>query len=76
MSILTLFGACAVTIMLLSYALEKRSAWWVLIFALACTASSLYGWLAGTWPFGSQPCHAERNETAWHNGLDPSLRSG
>jgi hypothetical protein len=52
MSLLTLFGACAVTIMLLSYALEQRSAWWVLIFALACAASSLYGWLAGTWPFG------------------------
>jgi len=52
MSLLTLFGACAVTIMLISYALEKRSAWWVLIFGLACAASSLYGWLAGTWPFG------------------------
>jgi hypothetical protein len=52
MSILSVFGACAVTMMLLSYALEKRSAWWVLIFALACAASSLYGWLAGTWPFG------------------------
>jgi hypothetical protein len=52
MSILSVFGACAVTVMLLSYALEKRSAWWVLIFALACAASSLYGWLAGTWPFG------------------------
>ena len=52
MSLLTLFGACAVSIMLISYALEKRSSWWVLIFALACGASSLYGWLAGTWPFG------------------------
>jgi hypothetical protein len=49
---LTLFGAGAVTIMLLSYALEKRSAWMVLVFAVACAASSLYGWLAGTWPFG------------------------
>lgn len=49
---LTLFGACAVTIMLISYALEKRSNWWVLVFALACAASSAYGWLAGTWPFG------------------------
>jgi hypothetical protein len=52
MSTLTVFGACAVAIMLLSYALEQRSPWWVLIFALACAASSLYGWLAGTWPFG------------------------
>jgi hypothetical protein len=52
MSFLTIFGACAVTIMLLSYALENRSSWCVLVFALACVASSLYGWLAGTWPFG------------------------
>jgi hypothetical protein len=52
MNALTLFGASAVALMLLSYALENRSAWWVLVFALACAASSLYGWLAGTWPFG------------------------
>jgi hypothetical protein len=52
MTLLTLFGACAVTVMLVAYALEQRSARWVLVFALACAASSLYGWLAGTWPFG------------------------
>ena len=52
MSLLTLFGACAVSIMLISYALEKRSNWWVPIFALAYGASSLYGWLADSWPFG------------------------
>ncbi len=52
MDSLTLFGASAVALMLLSYALEDRSAWWVLVFAFACAASSLYGWLAGTWPFG------------------------
>ena len=51
-STLTLFGAGAVTMMLLAYALEHRSSWWVLAFAVACAASSLYGWLAGTWPFG------------------------
>jgi hypothetical protein len=54
---LTLFGAGAVACMLLfyalgSYALEERSPWWVLAFALACAASSGYSWLAGTWPFG------------------------
>jgi hypothetical protein len=37
--------------MLVAYALEHRGARWVLVFALACAASSLYGWLAGTWPF-------------------------
>jgi hypothetical protein len=52
MNMLTLFGAGAVALMLLSYALELRSSWWVLVFALACAAFSLYGWLAGTWPFG------------------------
>jgi hypothetical protein len=52
MNNLTLFGAYAVTVMLLSYAFEHRSSWWVLVFTLACAASSLYGWLAGTWPFG------------------------
>lgn len=45
MSPLTTFGALAVTVMLISYTLERRSSWWVLVFALACGASSLYGWL-------------------------------
>jgi hypothetical protein len=52
MDTLTIFGAGAVTVMLLSYAFEQRSSWLVFVFALACAASSLYGWLAGTWPFG------------------------
>jgi len=45
---LTAFGAVAVTAMMLSYWLEARSAWFVLSFALACAASSVYGWLSGT----------------------------
>jgi hypothetical protein len=49
---LTLYGAIAVSVMLVAYALEQRSAWWVLVFALACGGSSVYGFLAGTWPFG------------------------
>ena len=52
MDTLTIFGAGAVTIMLIAYAFEQRSVWWILVFAIACAASSLYGWLAGTWPFG------------------------
>ena len=52
MSPLTLFGACAVTVMLIAYALEARSRWWIVVFAAACAASSAYGWLSGTWPFG------------------------
>lgn len=52
MNILTLFGAVAVAIMLLAYAFEHRSVWWIFVFAFACAASSCYGFLAGTWPFG------------------------
>jgi presenilin-like A22 family membrane protease len=49
---LTIFGAAAVSAMLLFYALEARSAWFVLAFAGACLASSAYGFLQGAWPFG------------------------
>jgi hypothetical protein len=49
---LTLFGLFAVTAMLVCYALEKRSRWFVLGFALACLMGSLYGFLQGAWPFG------------------------
>lgn len=52
MDALTLFGAAAVTSMLVFYALESRSAWFVLAFAVACAASSTYGFLQGAWPFG------------------------
>lgn len=52
MDTLTIFGAIAVTAMLVTYALELRSAWFVLAFAAACLASSLYGFLQGAWPFG------------------------
>src|SRR5690348_9698653 len=38
--------------MLIAYALEDRSRSFVLLFAAACAASSAYGFLAGTWPFG------------------------
>jgi hypothetical protein len=52
MDLLTLYGAVAVTAMLIFYALESRSAVFVLAFAGACAASSLYGFLQGAWPFG------------------------
>jgi hypothetical protein len=50
---LTLFGACAVTFMMLMYALERRDQRFVLAFAAGCLLSSSYGFLAGTWPFGA-----------------------
>lgn len=47
-----MFGACAVTFMMLMYALERRGRRFVLAFACGCVLSSAYGFLAGTWPFG------------------------
>jgi hypothetical protein len=49
---LTLFGLLAVTAMLVFYAFEDRSHWYVLAFAGACALASLYGFLQGAWPFG------------------------
>jgi hypothetical protein len=49
---LTLFGLFAVTMMLVCYALEQRSPWFVLAFAGACALGSAYGFLQGAWPFG------------------------
>jgi hypothetical protein len=54
---LTLFGASALTFMMVMYALERRHRLFVLGFALGCALSSAYGFLAGTWPFGVvEPC--------------------
>jgi hypothetical protein len=52
MDALTMFGLFAVTAMLVCYALEDRSAWFVLAFAAACALGSIYGFLQGAWPFG------------------------
>ena len=49
---LTIFGLIAVTAMLVTYALEKRSHWLVLAFAGSCVLGSVYGFLQGAWPFG------------------------
>ncbi|MFI4935929.1 MAG: hypothetical protein ACHP7N_15010 [Caulobacterales bacterium] len=52
MSALTIFGLFAVTAMLVTYALERRSPWFILAFAGACALGSVYGFLQGAWPFG------------------------
>jgi hypothetical protein len=49
---LTIFGLFAVTAMLVTYALEKRSPWFILAFAGSCLLGSAYGFLQGAWPFG------------------------
>ena len=52
MSALSLFGVVAVTLMVVCYALEKRSRWFILAFAGSCMLGSAYGFLQGAWPFG------------------------
>jgi hypothetical protein len=52
MDALTLYGVCAVVSMLVFYSLENRHPLFVLAFAVACLASSAYGFLQGAWPFG------------------------
>jgi hypothetical protein len=49
---LSIFGLIAVTVMMLCYALERRSHWYVLGFAGACVLASIYGFAQGAWPFG------------------------
>ena len=44
---LTLFGLFAVSLMLVTYAREDRSRWFVLAFAVACALGSIYGFLQG-----------------------------
>jgi hypothetical protein len=38
--------------MLVTYALESRSSWFILAFSVACALGSVYGFLQGAWPFG------------------------
>ena len=52
MDLLTWFGLFAVSAMLVCYAFESRSGWWILGFAAACGLGSVYGFLQGAWPFG------------------------
>jgi len=49
---LTAFGLFSVTAMMVCYALEQKSPWFILGFALACGLGSIYGFLQGAWPFG------------------------
>ena len=49
---LSLFGLFAVTAMMVCYALENRSRWFILAFAAFCVLASVYGFLQGAWPFG------------------------
>jgi hypothetical protein len=52
MDALTFFGLFAVSAMLVCYALESRSHWFVMLFAVSCVLGSANGFLQGAWPFG------------------------
>ena len=49
---ITVYGACAVSFMMVMYALERRGNGFVLAFGPGCLLSSAYGFLSGAWPFG------------------------
>lgn len=38
--------------MMICYAFERRSRWFIFGFAVACILGSIYGFLQGAWPFG------------------------
>jgi hypothetical protein len=52
MTALSAFGLFAVSAMVITYALESRSRWFILAFAASCVLGSIYGFLQGAWPFG------------------------
>jgi len=50
--LLTAYGVLSLTFMMTMYALERWGRIFILLFALGCLLSSIYGFLAGAWPFG------------------------
>jgi hypothetical protein len=52
MTPLSAFGLFAVSAMMISYAFESRSRWFILAFSASCVLGSIYGFLQGAWPFG------------------------
>jgi uncharacterized membrane protein len=51
MSILSLFGLCAVSAAVLFYALENFSPWFILALAIANAMAGIYAFLQGAWPY-------------------------
>ena len=52
MNAVTVYGVIALSFMMLMYALESRGRRFVILFALGCVLSSVYGFASGAWPFG------------------------
>ena len=49
---LTVAGVIVLSFMMAMYALEGRGRHFVLLFAVGCALSFLYGFASGAWPFG------------------------
>jgi hypothetical protein len=51
MSGIELFGIAAVTVMVITYALEDRAVTYILAFSVSCIAAAIYAILIRSWPF-------------------------
>ena len=47
----SIFGAVALGTMVFTYAMERRSHWFVLVFVAASVAASAYALMIEAWPF-------------------------
>jgi hypothetical protein len=75
MDALTIFGLVAMTAMLIFYALEDHSPWFILPFAGACVLASAYGFLQGARPSeSSKPSGRVSRYTAGEPGRIPRQR--
>ncbi|MFN8027669.1 MAG: hypothetical protein U0W40_15305 [Acidimicrobiia bacterium] len=76
---ITIYGVCVLTFMMVMYAMERRGPVFILLFAVGCALSSVYGFASGAWPFGVvELCWAGVAGTRWRaaraaaTGLDYS----
>lgn len=53
MDLFTAFGFVAVSCMLVCYALEMRSEWYVLGFSASCVAAAVYAYIQGAAPIAA-----------------------
>lgn len=51
MDLVTIFGVTSVSLMVIFYAFESKSAVFTFAFAIACILAAIYGLLVGAWPF-------------------------
>ena len=49
---ITIYGVVALSFMMAMYAFEAKGRIFVVLFALGCVLSSVYGFISGAWPFG------------------------